>query len=234
MITDLLKGNPRNPELVKSFVKDLNQADLGDIQTLKSTADMLGIDLIATNKYILIKTGESTYYKIAKNSKTQQTAVPEVKTAESKPAAKPVEESKQTGKNAENATVDYNKVVSTEKEVRPDGAVVEYQMNANGDILKSTRFDKDGKFICETNSKFDANGKKVEHNYKDADGYENTELYNNGVVEKIETKGSLGNDYLTRVGDRIYEGIRIKPDGTQVKIRFNDKTYQTTELGPVE
>ena len=130
-------------------------------------------------------------------------------------------------------TVDYNKVVSTEKEVRPDGAVYEYQMNANGDILKSTRFDKDGKFIGESNSKFDANGKKVEHNYKGADGYENTELYNNGVVEKIETKGSLGNDYLTRVGDRIYEGIRIKPDGTQVKIRFNDKTYQTTELGPV-
>ena len=54
------------------------------------------------------------------------------------------------------------------------------------------------------------------------------------LVEKIETKGSLGNDYLTRVGDRIYEGIRIKPDGTQVKIRFNDKTYKKTELGPVE
>ena len=235
MITDLLKGNPRNPELVKSFVKDLNQADLGDIQTLKSTADMLGIDLIATNKYILIKTGESTYYKIAaKNSKTQQTAAPEVKPAESKPAAKPVDESKQTGKNAANATVDYNKVVKTEKKVYSDGMVTEYQYNSQNNVVKETRFDKDGKFICETNSKFDANGKKIEHNYKGADGYENTELYNNGVVEKIKTKGSWGDDDLTRVGDGIYEGIRIKPDGTQVKIRFNDKTYKTTELGPVE
>ena len=191
---------------------------------------------MAIPAFLTIRAGANKGQRMVENQgkpKGKPEAKPEAKPAESKPAAKPVEESKQTGKNAKNATVDYNKVVSTEKEVRPDGAVYEYQMNANGDILKSTRFDKDGKFIGESNSKFDANGKKVEHNYKGADGYENTELYNNGVVEKIETKGSLGNDYLTRVGDRIYEGIRIKPDGTQVKIRFNDKTYQTTELGPV-
>ena len=196
---------------------------------------MLGIDLIATNKYILIKTGESTYYKIAaKNSKTQQTAAPEVKPAESKPAAKPVDESKQTGKNAANAAVDYNKVVSTEKEVKPDGTVCEYQWNAIGELLKTTSFDNDGKIIREINNKYDSNGNKIEFNYKGADGYENTKLYNNGVVEKIKTKGPLGEGDLTRVGDGIYEGIRIKPDGTQVKIRFNDKTYKTTELGPVE
>ena len=169
--------------------------------------------------------------KAAETKPTEAKPVEEPKPVEEAPKA---EEAKPAEKPAENAAVDYNKVVSTEKEVKPDGTVREYQWNAKGDILKSTSFDKDGKFICETNSKYDSNGKKIEHNFKDADGYENTKLYNNGVVEKIKTKGPLGEGDLTRVGDGIYEGIRTKEDGTQVKIRFNDKTYKTTELGPVE
>ena len=168
---------------------------------------------------------------VEESPKAEAKPVEEPKPVEEAPKA---EEAKPAEKPAENAAVDYNKVVETEKEVKPDGTVCEYQWNAKGDILKSTSFDKDGKFNCETNSKYDSNGKKIEHNFKGADGYENTELYNNGVVEKIKTKGPLGEDELTRVGDGIYEGIRTKEDGTQVKIRFNDKTYKTTELGPVE
>ena len=168
---------------------------------------------------------------VEESPKAEAKPVEEPKPVEEAPKA---EEAKPTEKPAENAAVDYNKVVETEKKVKPDGTVREYQMNAKGDILKSTSFDKDGKFICETNSKYDSNGKKIEHNFKDADGYENTELYNNGVVEKIKTKGPLGEDELTRVGDGIYEGIRTKEDGTQVKIRFDYITYKTTELGPVE
>ena len=168
---------------------------------------------------------------VEESPKAEAKPVEEPKPVEEAPKA---EEAKPAEKPAENAAVDYNKVVETEKEVKPDGTVCEYQWNAKGDILKSTSFDKDGKFNCETNSKYDSNGKKIEYNFKGADGYENTELYNNGVVEKIKTKGPLGEDELTRVGDGIYEGIRTKEDGTQVKIRFNDKTYKTTELGPVE
>ena len=168
---------------------------------------------------------------VEESPKAEAKPVEEPKPVEEAPKA---EEAKPAEKPAENAAVDYNKVVETEKEVKPDGTVCEYQWNAKGDILKSTSFDKDGKFNCETNSKYDSNGKKIEHNFKGADGYENTELYNNGVVEKIKTKGPLGEDELTRVGDGIYEGIRTKEDGTQVKIRFDYITYKTTELGPVE
>ena len=168
---------------------------------------------------------------VEESPKAEAKPVEEPKPVEEAPKA---EEAKPTEKPAENAAVDYNKVVSTEKEVKPDGTVREYQWNARGELLKTTSFDKDGKFIREINYKYDSKGNKIEYNFKDADGYENTKLYNNGVVEKIKTKGPLGEGDLTRVGDGIYEGIRTKEDGTQVKIRFNDKTYKTTELGPVE
>ncbi len=229
------------------------------LKALTESAVLLGnrVNVFAHNgKLYLSVDGAGTYSMklkagtkpAAEAPKAETKPVEEPKPAEEAPKAeaKPVEEAKPAEeapkaeaakpeeKPAENAPVDYNKVVSTEKEVNPDGTVFEYQMNAKGDILKSTRFDKDGKFKYETNSKYDANGKKIEHNFKDADGYENTELYNNGVVEKIKTKGPLGEDDLTRVGDGIYEGTRTKEDGTQVKIRFNDKTYETTELGPVD
>lgn len=169
---------------------------------------------------------------IAEAPKAEAKPVEEQKPIEEAPKA---EEAKPAEKPAETAPVDYNKVVSSEKEVDPNGlGYTEHQWNAKGKLLKTTTFDNDGKIIREINNKYDSKGNKIEFNFKDADGNENIEIYNNGVVEKIKTKGLFGEDDLTRVGDGIYEGTRTKKDGTQVKIRFNDKTYETTELGPVE
>ncbi len=254
-ILTLLNDNPKNKDLVKRFLGDLKTYNSPEftqeaaLKALTESAVLLGnrVNVFAHNgKLYLSVDGAGTYsMKLKAGTKPAAEApkpVEQTPKAENKPVEEPkpveeapkAEEAKPAEKPAENAPVDYNKVVSTKKEVRPDGTVNEYQMNAKGDILKSTKFGKDGKFISEINYKYDSNGKKIEYNFKGANGYENTELYNNGVVEKIKTKGPLGEDDLTRVGDGIYEGIRTKEDGTQVKIRFNDKTYETTELGPVE
>ena len=254
-ILTLLNDNPKNKDLVKRFLGNLKTYNSPEftqeaaLKALTESAVLLGnrVNVFAHNgKLYLSVDGAGTYsMKLKAGTKPAAEApkpVEQTPKAENKPVEEPkpveeapkAEEAKPAEKPAENAAVDYNKVVSTEKEVEPDGTVREYQMNAKGGILKSTKFGKDGKFNCEINYKYDSNGKKIEYNFKGTDGYENTELYNNGVVEKIKTKGPLGEDDLTRVGDGIYEGIRTKEDGTQVKIRFNDKTYKKTELGPVE
>ncbi len=152
--------------------------------------------------------------------------------AEAEPAATETSQAKpaQEASKAENG---YNKAVRSEIEKSSDGGTTEYFYNKAGNIIKTIKKDKSGKFEYEQISEYNSQGQQTKRISRNGDNDICEDLYENGQETKKTWKWADGSvEELTPVGNEIYEGVRTYPDGRKVKIRQED--FVTRELEHIE